>query len=273
MTTRFAALGLLAVTVSAATPALAADGMDARFGWFSGDWRLTVGASGAYLPEFEGDDSYQFRVSPLISLGKVGPEARFISRNDNISIGVIDEGAFRVGISGKIVFPRDEDDSPDLAGLGDVGWGGEIGGFVDVYPLDWLRLRGEVRQGFGAHSGVVADFAADAFYDVLPDLRLSGGPRLSVASKDFFDTYYGVTPAQSVASGLTAYDPGGGLRSAGVGGAITWKTTDRVTTSLFGEYSRLLGPAADSSLVRERGSEDQFLVGVSGTYRFDFTIP
>jgi MipA family protein len=34
----------------------------------------------------------------------------------------------------------------------------------------------------------------------------------------------------------------------------------------------LLGPAADSSLVEERGSENQFKVGVSATYRFDFTL-
>ena len=39
-----------------------------------------------------------------------------------------------------------------------------------------------------------------------------------------------------------------------------------------GEYARLLGPAADSSLVKERGSPDQFTVGVSASYRFDSTF-
>ncbi len=68
-----------------------------------------------------------------------------------------------------------------------------------------------------------------------------------------------------------------GIRShdgdrGGIGGAVTWKTTEKVTTSAFGEYSRLLGPAADSSLVKERGSPNQFLFGVSATYRFDFQM-
>ena len=53
---------------------------------------------------------------------------------------------------------------------------------------------------------------------------------------------------------------------------MTWKTTEKVTTSSFGEYQRLLGPAADSSLVKERGSPNQFLFGVSATYRFDFQM-
>ena len=77
---------------------------------------------------------------------------------------------------------------------------------------------------------------------------------------------------EAAASGLSEYDPSGGIKSAGFGGAIDWKVTDRVTANLFGEYSRLLGSAADSSLVRERGSVDQFTVGVSATYRFDFNL-
>ncbi|TIM51960.1 MAG: MipA/OmpV family protein, partial [Mesorhizobium sp.] len=48
--------------------------------------------------------------------------------------------------------------------------------------------------------------------------------------------------------------------------------TEPMTASLFAEYSRLMGPAADSSLVEERGSRDQFTIGVSTTYRFDFSM-
>ena len=37
--------------------------------------------------------------------------------------------------------------------------------------------------------------------------------------------------------------------------------------------NQLVGPAADSSLVKQRGDRDQFLIGLSATYRFDFTLP
>jgi outer membrane scaffolding protein for murein synthesis (MipA/OmpV family) len=33
-----------------------------------------------------------------------------------------------------------------------------------------------------------------------------------------------------------------------------------------------MGPAADSTLVGERGSKNQWLFGVSATYRFDFQL-
>ncbi|MGO4837065.1 MipA/OmpV family protein [Rhizobiaceae sp. 2RAB30] len=251
---------------------LAASTAHAEEGWFSGDWYLTVGAAGFVAPEFEGAKDYLFRVSPLISLGRVGPEARFSSRNDNISFALLDTGAVRAGAVGKIVFERAADAADDLAGLAPVQWGAEVGGFAEVYPTDWLRVRGELRRGIRAHDAIVGDIAVDAFVDVTPTVRVSGGPRLSVATSDYFETYYGVDAAQSAASGLSVYDPGGGLRAVGVGGAVTWKTTDKITTSLFGEYARLQGPAAASSLVKERGSPNQFLLGLSGTYRFDFSL-
>ncbi len=65
--------------------------------WIHGDWYLTVGAAGFVAPRFEGDNSYIFNVAPIISLGKVGPQARFSSRNDNVSFAFIDKGSFRAG--------------------------------------------------------------------------------------------------------------------------------------------------------------------------------
>ena len=238
--------------------------------WFSGDWYLTLGATGLIAPNFEGGKRYMLSAQPIISLGKAGPEARFISRNDNISLALIDDGSVRAGLTGKFLFSRPAKD--ELQGLDPVRWGGEAGGFFEFYPLDWVRARAELRHGIRAHDGFVADIAADAFYDVTPTVRISGGPRVSFASSGYFDAYYGVNAQESAASGLSQYDPGGGLKSVGLGGAITWKVTDPMTASLFGEYSRLEGPAADSSLVKERGDRNQFTFGVSTAYRFNFSM-
>lgn len=242
------------------------------FGWVHGDWYLKVGATGMVAPDFEGGKDYLFSALPIVSLGKVGPEARYTSRNDAISFSLYDTGAVRAGVAGKLIFGRDGDDADALRGLDPVRFGGELGVFAEVYPTDWLRVRGEVRQGIRSHEGIVADVSADAFYDVTDRVRISAGPRVSFASSDYFDAYYGVNADEAVASGLAQYDPSGGIKSAGIGGAIDWKVTDRVTANVFGEYARLLGSAEDSSLVRERGSVDQFTIGVSATYRFDFQL-
>src|SRR5690606_5751112 len=128
------------------------------------------------------------------------------------------------------------------------------------------------RHGIRTHDAVVLDVAADAFFDMTDTVQISAGPRMSFATKDYFETYYGVNAAESAASGLSEYKPGGGMKSFGAGGAVNWRATDEITTSVFLEYERLVGPAAKSSLVRERGSKNQVTVGASATYRFDFSF-
>ena len=184
-----AALGA-ALLIAAASGSQAEEG--GLFGWIHGDWHLKVGATGMVAPDFEGGKDYLFSASPIISLGKAGPEARFTSRNDAISFSLYDNGAVRAGVAGKLIFGRDGDDADELRGLDPVRFGGEIGGFAEVYPTDWLRVRGEVRHGIRSHEGVVADLSADAFYDITDRIRVSAGPRVSFASSDYFDAYYGV---------------------------------------------------------------------------------
>lgn len=257
----------LSATLLLAVPAYAQPG-DGGY-WWSGDWYLSLGAEGFVAPKYKGSKDYLLQASPLISLGKAGNVTRFTSRNDSASFSLYDAGDVRVGVAGRLVMPDDK----DIKGLDDLEFGAEVGGFAEYYPTDWLRLRAEVLQGIRSHSGLVADLAADAFTDVAPGVRVSAGPRASIASSDYMDAYYGVSASEAAASGLSEYDPGGGVQSVGVGGAVTWQATDKITTGVFAEYSRLTGPAGDSSLVRDRGSRNQFLIGVGATYRFGFTLP
>jgi outer membrane protein len=249
----------------------AAQAEDGQHFW-SGDWYLKVGATGFLGPKYDGASDRLFQAAPLISLGRAGSTVRFSSRNDNPAFAFVDKGAFRAGVVGKLIFERDGDTSSDLDGIDPVRFGGELGGFAEVYPADWLRIRAELRQGIRSHHGLVADVAADGFVDVSDSVRVSAGPRLSAATSDYFDAYYGVNASESAKSGYSQYKPSGGLNSVGAGAAITWQATEKLETSAFAEYKRLMGAAADSSLVKEGGSRNQFLVGLSATYRFDFTL-
>lgn len=258
-------LGVVALVGLGAMPASAE-------GWLSGDWYLKVGGAVLSAPKFEGASGGEFAFQPMISLGKAGPSAKFTSRNDNISLALVDTGAFRAGAAGKLIWGRDSSDHAATDGMSDVKFGGEVGAFAEIYPTDFIRLRGEVRRGVRSHDGVVADISADAFFDVMQTIQLSGGPRASWASKGYHEAYYGVDANEHARSGLAQYSPGAGMRSYGAGGAVTWRVTDQFTTSLFAEYQRLAGPAAKSSLVKQRGSRDQLLFGASASYRFDFSL-
>jgi outer membrane protein len=136
-------LVISAAVLLAQTAVVRADGM---FDWVRGDWYVTVGASGFVAPEFEGAKDTLFNAVPIISIGKAGPEARFVSRNDNISFSLYDDGAIRAGVAGKLIWGRDSNDADETRGLSDVKMGGEAGLFAEVYPTDWMRVRGRLFQ-------------------------------------------------------------------------------------------------------------------------------
>ncbi len=73
----------------------------------------------------------------------------------------------RAGVVGKFLPGRDAGTDDALEGLSEVKWGGELGGFADLYVTDYLRARAELRQGIRSHDGLVADLSVDAFTDVL----------------------------------------------------------------------------------------------------------
>ncbi len=238
-------------------------------------WTLTLGGYVLAQPEWAGSDDYEFGFRPLISISRADQLSRFTSFNDNPSIALFDTGVFEAGVVGKLNWKRDASSSNALTGLKDIDYAFEVGGYAQWYPADWLRLRGELRYGFGGFDGLVGDIALDAIYfsEPLGGITLSAGPRMTLASSGYIDTYYGITAPESalataLGNPLAPYKAGGGIYSVGFGGQITKRFTQNITGSIFAEYEYLLDDAADSPLVVQNGDRNQFQAGVSLSYTF-----
>lgn len=257
---RFWAILALGLCVTAAAPARAYD------------WTVTLGAEGRVMPSYAGSDDYALRPIPLIDIRGANDPRRFQATRDGASIGLFESGKFRAGLTGKVLFPRDEDDDRNLHGLGDVEWAVEAGVFGEFWPVNWLRTRAEIRQGFGGHHGIVSDLSADVVMPVAPKLTLSAGPRLSLATDKALNPYFGITPTQSINSGLPVYDAAGGVRSFGLGGLARYQLSERWATYSYIEYERLTGSAADSPLVALRGNANQIQIGAGLSYSFDVSL-
>ena len=218
-------------------------------------------------PTYEGSDDYKVGPSGSISFTRPGAEHVFSAPDDGISITLAGSGVLTAGLNGRLVGRRDNDD--DLRGLRKVDWAGEAGVFVNFWPADWLRTRVAVRKAFGGHDGVVADLGADMVGRSGP-WEISVGPRLSYADEEFIRTYFGVTPAEALASPFikAAYSPSGGARYAGVQAAANYQLTSRWLVTVDASYQRVLGDAADSPIVRQLGSENQYRASAGVRYTF-----
>src|SRR5207237_10172456 len=143
------------------------------------------------------------------SMRRAASAEQFRSPRDGASIALRDFGGLRAGPAAKFRAARNANDFAELNGLGNVNAAVEIGGFVEYFPVDWLRTRLEARQGFGGHNGVVADFSADVIVPVFQQLTLSAGPRFTYESTGATAPYFGINAVQAMATGLPAFNARG----------------------------------------------------------------
>lgn len=268
-------MGMSTSAVRAADPAYETDPTYAKAEATNREWTLTLGGYVMGQPTWSGSDEYEFGFKPIISVTRADRLSRFSSFNDNPSIALWDTGVFEAGVVGKFDWSRDSSSARALWGLNDVDYAFEVGGYAQWFPADWLRLRGELRYGFGGFDGVVADVALDAIH-FSPELwgaTFSAGPRMTLASSGYIDAYYGITPYESLnatalGNPLAPYQAGGGIYSVGFGGQVLKRFTENITGSVFAEYKYLMDAAADSPLVVQNGDRNQFQAGVSLSYTF-----
>jgi MipA family protein len=263
-------LAILAVSLSLPATGVAAEPAGKLSAPTPAGWTVMVGLEGRIEPLFPGARSYMPVPYPLFDVRRAGTPERFFGPRDGIGIALYDIGFFRAGPVGQVKRARWQSSDTALNGLGDVAWAGEVGGFAEYWPVSWLRGRAEVRQGFGGHHGIVSDLMLDAIVPVTPRLTLSAGPRLTLVTAAANDPYFSINYAQSLASGLPVYDANGGVQSFGAGVQARYRWSTAWAAHTFLEYQRLTGSAANSPLIEQRGSPDQFTIGLGTTYSFDF---
>lgn len=80
------------------------------------------------------------------------------------------------------------------------------------------------------------------------------------------DEYFGVTPSDSLASGLPIYVPGSGVRDGRGWALALFHLSPQWHLGAGVMYSRLLGDAADSPIVSAEGAKDQWIYGAGALY-------
>jgi outer membrane protein len=238
----------------------------------SGTWTVMVGVGGEYKPDFEGANRSMLSPVPIFAIRRAGSTDQFRGPRDSASIALIDFGDLRAGPAGKFVPSRKANSYSELNGLGDVNAAVELGGFVEYYPVDWFRTRGELRQGIGGHHGVVADLSADFIVPVIQRFIVSAGPRFTAETTKATSPYFGIDAVQAMATGLPIFDAKGGAHSVGAGAQVSYRIDPQWEVHSYVEYERLLGDAANSPLVKLRGSPNQTTFGIGASYSFDIKI-
>lgn len=239
-------------------------------------WDAVIGFTTSYAPEYPGSSRRTVGVTPggWVRWGRVSIASRssFVARSGEpvsgggLRFDLSPNERLRVGLSLRHDGGRDESDSADLRGLGDVRATLRLRLGVS-YPMDqgWRLASSWTVDALGRGGGTVGEVALSRSVPLAS--TTSGGVSVatSLGNRRHMRSYYGVSEAQSAASGYPVYEPGAGWRDVSTSVGVRHELSRHWFT--FGGLSvaRLVGDAAASPLVREPTS---WAVNVGLAYRF-----
>lgn len=221
------------------------------------DLVVTIGGGLQVGPSWDGSKSWVLSPFPIVGL-------RFL-RSPLTGAPSTDTG-FGIAPSFRYLSSRSFGAGSPLAGLPDVATAFEAGLTVDYTDRNW-RAFVTARQGMGGHHGQILELGVDGIVHPMDRLTLEAGPRISFASSDYMRTYYGVTPATSIATGVAAYDPGAGYRGAGIAARATYDLGPAWFVRGDAAWTHLSDRIARSPVMKAEGARDQFTFGVGVGWR------
>lgn len=225
------------------------------------EFAFTLRGGVAAKPSYFGSDDVEFGPDLGFSFGYLRAFGReFGSLDPDLEpLGPHLRGSFRY------IPERDSSEFDEISGLDDVDAAVELGLGIGYRARNYEAFA-DLRYGAIGHESLVAEVGADALFRPTDRLTVSAGPRLFMGSDDYADTYYGVSAGESAASGLEAYDAGGGLLRAGVELGATYRIDDNWGVEGAIRYDQFLNDAEDSPIVRQ-GDDSQLKVRIGVTRR------
>lgn len=220
-------------------------------------YNLNASIQAQVAPSYEGGKHYSLFPGGSLAVTRPWEFDAYTAPDDAASFALVHTRRFSFGVAASIRENRGDDG--ELQGMRNIGWSFESGGFMNVWPTRWMRIHVEGLKGLAGESGIEVNSGVDVVAH--PKYwNLSMGPRFSWADQRFNGTYFGVAPGEAAASpfGIRSFNPGAGPKYAGLDANAEYKWRPRWRLTFDVSYHRLLGHDADSPLVRQLGSPDQF---------------
>lgn len=268
------------------SPAFAQNGdADASANADEGNWSGFISAGPGVSPEFDGSSDLQ--VIPFISADikfkDVTLEVRGLGARLDV-LSAVGSGRVYGGPMVKFKLPRDN----KLGKVGEpvrfldkIDFETQGGGFIGVKIGGNENGKGQLKIEASAVTGANGFEATGGFSYALVRSRkvfVDVSNSITYANAEATRTYFGVTAAEALRSGLVAYKPGVGIRDVSSGLTLGYQFNERWGIVANTNYSYLVGDAAKSPIVKGRltgtaankaeGSRSQFVGGIGIFFRF-----
>lgn len=221
-------------------------------------WEGAIGLNGSYGATYQGGSERVTKFSPgfFLRYGRftVTNASGYVTRRADdvfrgLGVDLKSSDRFRANVALRFDAGRSDTTAAALNGLGDIEptVRARVSG---TWKFDggWRATASWSIDAFGRGGGNFADagFAREQRID--PDTVFTWGSTLTVGGSRYMQTYFGITDAQSAATGYPAYRAAGGLRDVAAFVGVRHDLSARWLLLANASASKLLGPAANSPL-------------------------
>ncbi|MEP9014641.1 MipA/OmpV family protein [Enterobacter roggenkampii] len=224
---------------------------------------LTLGGGVDVGPRYSGSEKTRVSAAQVVDYSMAN--GFFIGTTRGIgygnNIGNLDYSAalsYRTGRKDKDVSSDSiSSGSDELRGMGEIKGSAIIVPVLGYKVTDWLNLQLQLQaevpvserdNGEAVHFGISSPFYTSPKNEVT--MKVTG----SWGSDKYMQTYYGVSAAQSAASGFARHDAGAGIYAWSMNLDWTHKLTSRWSVLASAGVTQLTGDAGDSPIVHRKTS-------------------
>ncbi len=231
------------------------------------DWKIRIGIGAKYDTKYEGSDEMEAQALPLIDI--TWKDLVFLNAREGLGVHVYDDHNLAVSVGVGYAPGRDESDSNDLRGMGDID-GAAAANLKVNYDFGPLKPYLGASVHFGGSDGTLVEAGVKG---IVPFALLTGrmnsqdmgddglkGPALlklgisvTWADDNYMESYFGVNSTQSLTSGYARYHAESGFKSVDFEVGVIYPFAGNWAVIAQGGYSQLSGDAADSPIVKDDG--------------------
>lgn len=232
---------------------------------------LGIGA-GVY-PDYEGSE--EFTGLPLLQVQHNWTNGCYVNLlGTGLRANVIPHGAFEFGPLMMVRPERDSVKEKQVDNLKKIDAATEVGAFASWSINRFMLLLQARKDVSDTHDGYLVDVGAACRVPLERNMQLIMIALASYASDDYMKTYFGIDVENGARSELPEYETfpehkaDAGVRDVALMAVLQYNLNSDWGLLGLLKYSRLLGDAADSPVVKDIGNPNQLMTGIIVNYSF-----
>ncbi len=249
-------LGVILSTILFAGTAMAAKG--------------NAGLGVVATPDYEGSDDTTG--IPMFMFNQTYNSGRYVKLvSGNMKVNLLANKHYSLGPVLNYRLGRDDTISIDnkrVSKMSSIGDAWEAGVFAAL-DINNVLLGVELLTDISnEHDGWLIQPYTGYRFQTTPNLTIVPTFFVTGADSDYMDTYFGINAGNRGTSGWANYSASSGVKDVGINVLANYTPWDQWGVMGLFSYKTLLNDAKDSPIVDDEGNNNQFTLGVMGTYRW-----